>query len=167
MHFMASPAAYLTAAYERILFTKHSFKGPALYLLQSHSRHECRTSTGALEDAKHCAASALCRCGATYSQHAAFETHANIGGGAGKKRFGESNDGPIPGGHHCGDAADGGHGVFGGVVDVRWRSDGQQLQYAAHVGARKFLGAHAAAAFYCGTGALTANGAPLMIRVCG
>jgi len=50
MHFTASPATYFTAAYERILFTKHS-SGSAFYLLQSHSRHECRTSIGALEDA--------------------------------------------------------------------------------------------------------------------
>jgi hypothetical protein len=40
----------LTAANERIHFTKHS-SGSALNLLQSHSQHKCRTSIVALEDA--------------------------------------------------------------------------------------------------------------------
>jgi hypothetical protein len=115
MHFTASPATYFTAAYERILFTKHS-SGSAFYLLQSHSRHECRTSIGALEDAdlQQCklrARRAACnatsdprfglsiakgesvRGGPRYvgmavhsSRHAAFETRrVKIGRGAGKK----------------------------------------------------------------------------------
>jgi hypothetical protein len=46
---MASPATFLTAANERIHFTKHS-SGSAFNLLQSHSQHKCRTSTVALED---------------------------------------------------------------------------------------------------------------------
>src|SRR5258708_13309120 len=46
---MASPATFLTAANERIHFTKHS-SGSAYNLLQSHSQHKCRTSIVALED---------------------------------------------------------------------------------------------------------------------
>jgi hypothetical protein len=48
---MASPATLLTAANERIHFTKHS-SGSAHNLLQSHSQHQCRTSIVALEDAR-------------------------------------------------------------------------------------------------------------------
>jgi len=46
---MASPRRFLTAANERIHFTKHS-SGSAFNLLQSHSQHKCRTSIVALED---------------------------------------------------------------------------------------------------------------------
>jgi len=47
---MASPATFLTAAYERIHFTKHS-SGSTYNLLQSHSQHKCGTSIAGLEDA--------------------------------------------------------------------------------------------------------------------
>src|ERR1700682_5361103 len=53
MHFMAFPATFCTAAYERILFTKHS-SGTAPFVAQSQSRVECRTSTVALEDVHRC-----------------------------------------------------------------------------------------------------------------
>src|SRR5260370_28672869 len=49
MHFMASPATFFTAAYERILFIK-LFCGT----LRCHSRIECGTSTVALEDGHQC-----------------------------------------------------------------------------------------------------------------
>src|SRR5260370_39500806 len=49
MHFMASPATFFTAAYERILFIK-LFCGT----LRCHSRIESGTSTVALEDGHQC-----------------------------------------------------------------------------------------------------------------
>jgi hypothetical protein len=79
MHFTVSPATYFTAAYERILFSKHS-SGSAIYLLQSHSRQECRTSTGGLEDAdvqQRRLRARRAACNAT--------RRVNIGRGAGKK----------------------------------------------------------------------------------
>jgi hypothetical protein len=48
---MASPATFLTAANERIHFTKHS-SGSAFNLLQSHSQHKCGTSNVTLEDVR-------------------------------------------------------------------------------------------------------------------
>src|SRR6266403_1226690 len=89
MHFMASPDGFRRRPNERIHFTKH-FSGSALDLLQSHSRHKCRTSIVALEDPPQygvflcCIADPLFLvCTAAQSGyallHAAFETtRANI-----------------------------------------------------------------------------------------
>src|SRR5271169_5669995 len=186
MHFTASPAAYFTAAYERMLFTKHSLKAlrficcratAVTSVAQALARWKMlmcsiaklcvrsrQTATQQRIGVSHCKrrglnAAANLVGGRADIRGAAFETRrANIRLGACKEKFREASDGPIRGGHHCGDAAYGGHGVFGRAVDVRGGFDGQQLQYTAHVGARRFFGADAIAAFHCRTIALTASG---------
>src|ERR1700730_3821605 len=177
MHFMASPATFFTAAYERILFTKH-FSGTAFIYCAVPQRIECGTSTVALEDVHQAGARKKSQCNKwafplNRRRTAAFVCTAAcnfaerrskrgvlISNGRWQKLFGETNNGPICSCHHRGDALYRGHGVFGRVDDVLRRFDRQGPEHPAHVDARGVSGAHYIAPVRSHTIALTLLATP-------